>query len=257
MKNVLITGVAHGLGKSLSDFLIEKGFFIFGTTRYPQKLLPSNSLKIFQLDLSDRYSIEQLVDSLEESGESIDAIIHNAGVAYLDPADVLEEDECRYVFDVNFFGPLHLTKRLLPLIKMQHQAKLIFISSIVSIDHWPYLGVYAASKVALEAVAFEWAVLLKKWNIYVSIIQPNPLPTDMQILRSKNAPKSPYPELNNRHLDWESIDDVCVLVYKILMTTSPKFQYQTGPYSEETAHRFLKDNIYQEMIEKYQAIYSK
>jgi NAD(P)-dependent dehydrogenase (short-subunit alcohol dehydrogenase family) len=256
MKNVLITGVARGLGKSLSEFLIGKGFCVLGTARHLDKVLPSNGLKIYQLDLTNRDSIDQVVNALEKSGEPIDAIIHNAGVAYLDPADVLDEDECRSLFEVNFFGPLRLTKKLLPLLKKQKRTNLIFMSSIVSIDHWPYLGVYAASKAALETVAFEWAVLLKKWNIHVSVIQPNPLPTDMQIMRSKNAPNSPYPELKNRKLEWESVENVCGLVLKILNADTPQFQYQTGPFSEATARQFLQDDIYQKMVEKYQSTYS-
>jgi NAD(P)-dependent dehydrogenase (short-subunit alcohol dehydrogenase family) len=210
---------------------------------------------MFYLDLTNNTSIDNLVNYFNESGEVIDAVIHNSGVAYLDPADVLEEDEYRYVFDVNFFGPLCLTKKLLPLLKKQSRTNLIFISSIVSIDHWPYLGVYSASKAAMENVAFEWAVLLKKWNIHVSTIQPNPLPTDMKILRSKNAINSPYPELKDRNLIWESIDHVCEIVLEILKDASPRFQYQTGFDSKKTMQKFFKKDAYQKALDKYQKNY--
>lgn len=252
MRKILITGAARGLGKCLSDFLVEKDFYVFGTTRNLQAVSPSRNLTFFYLDLTAKSSIDAMVDSLVKTEGSIDAVIHNSGVAYLDPADILGEDECRHVFDVNFFGPLYLTKKLIPIMKKQARSNLIFISSIVSIDHWPYLGVYAASKAAIEAIAFEWAVLLKKWNIHVSVVQPNPLPTDMQILRSKNAPSSPYPDLNNRRLQWENTANVCELILEILNDESPRFQYQTGPYSKRTADNFLKKNIYQKLLEKYQ-----
>jgi NAD(P)-dependent dehydrogenase (short-subunit alcohol dehydrogenase family) len=255
VKKILITGIARGLGKKLCDYFLEKGFFVYGTTRNVISVQPSKNLKLFYLDLTDNSSIDKVVDYFIESEEIPDAVIHNSGVAYLDPADVLEDKECRHIFNVNFFGPLYLTKRLLPILRKQDKTNLIFISSIVSIDHWPHLGIYAASKAAIEAVAFEWAVLLRKWNIYVSVIQPNPLPTDMQILRSKNAKNSPYLDLGERLLKWEKIADVCKLIQKILTDESPEYQYQTGSYSKKTVQSFLKKNVYQRALEKYQKLF--
>jgi NAD(P)-dependent dehydrogenase (short-subunit alcohol dehydrogenase family) len=257
MRNILITGIARGLGKSLSNYLLERDCFVYGTTRNVESVQPSKNLKLFYLDLTDNNSIDKVANYFIESGEILDAIVHNSGVAYLDPADVLDDKESRHIFDVNFFGPLYLTKKLLPILRKQSKTNLIFISSIVSVDHWPYLGIYAASKAALEAVAFEWAVLLKKWNIYVSVIQPNPLPTDMQILRSKNAKNSPYSELNERSLKWEKIVDVCALIEKILEDKSPEFLYQTGSFSKKAIQCFLKANAYQKAVERYQKTYLK
>ncbi len=133
---------------------------------------------------------------------------------------------------------------------------LIFISSIVSIDHWPFLGVYSASKAAIESVAFEWAVLLKKWNIHVSVIRPNPLQTDMQILRSKNINPSPYSDLPTRDLKWESIDDVCKIISKIVKEPSTQFAFQTGPHSQKTAEYFLNESAYDISLAQYQQDFS-
>ncbi len=204
MRNILITGAARGLGRHLGEFLSKKNYSVYGTTRNPKASKNSDLFRLIYLDLKESDSINLLHDHLKKMNVSIDVLIHNSGVAYLDPADVLDEEECRHTFEVNFFGPICLTTKLLPMMKRNSRGNIIFISSIVSIDHWPYLGVYSASKAAIESVAFEWAVLLKRWNIHVSVIRPNPLPTNMQILRSKNAGKSPYPELNKRELIWEN-----------------------------------------------------
>lgn len=252
MKNVLITGAARGLGRCLAEFLSKNGYFIYGTTRDLQMTEDTDKFKFIYLDLRDRDSIDQLYNHLTTLNASIDVLIHNSGVAYLDPADLLDEEESRHIFEVNFFGPIYLTKKILPMMRKANSGNIIFISSIVSIDHWPYLGVYAASKAAIESVAFEWAVLLKKWNIHVSVIRPNPLPTDMQILRSKNVDNSPYPDLRERDLSWEKVDDVCLVISQILNSPSPYFAYQTGPFSEETAQHFLNKNAYQNALEQYQ-----
>ncbi|MBI3212106.1 MAG: SDR family NAD(P)-dependent oxidoreductase, partial [Simkania negevensis] len=245
-KKVLITGAARGLGKEIKIFLAERDFFIYGTTRKLKdpSILEAHS-KMLELDLSSKASIDALVDYLTKNENAIDYMIHNSGIAYLDPIDVLDEEEYRKMFEVNFFGPIYLTKQLIPLMKRAKKSKIIFISSIASVDHWPYLGGYAASKAALEAVAFESAVLFKKWGIDVSVIRPNPLPTDMQILRSKNALQSPHPELKKRKLEWETLEGVCDLIFKILNDPAPKFDYQTGEFSEKRVQQFHKKNCYQ------------
>lgn len=256
MKNVLITGAVRGLGKHLTKLLLSKGYSVYGTTRNLKEAKEERNLKVFYLDLCDNKSIANLTNYLKKSNKPLDAVVHNAGIAYLDPIEIMDEEEYRHIFEVNFFGPVTLTQQLLPLLKKSQKSSLIFISSIVSIDCWPYLGAYAASKRAIEAVAFEWAILLKSWNINVSVIQPNPLPTDMAIMRSKNACKSHYPELKNRLLEWESIEETVELVYEILETEAPKFQYQTGKYSKQTVSKFLKENAYQSLLKEYQKEFS-
>lgn len=257
MKTVLITGAARGLGKHLSELLVSKGYFVYGTSRNLKTLKNVENTEFFYLDLTDQKSIDELANHFLETGITIDAIVHNSGVAYLDPIEVLDEEEYRHIFEVNFFGVVKLTKKLLPILKKSAKSNLVFISSIVSIDCWPYLGAYSASKRALESVAFEWATLLKKWNIYVSVVQPNPLPTDMQILRSKNAGKSLYPELESRKLDWESISDTTNLVHKILENPNSQFFYQTGEKSKKVVNHFIRQEAYQKSLETYQKQFLK
>lgn len=252
MKKILITGAIRGLGKHLTKFFLSKGYFVYGTTRNLEEARAEKNVKLLYLDFCDRTSIFNFTDYFKKLDEPLDAIIHNAGIAYLDPIEIMDEEEYRHIFEVNFFGPVALTAQLLPYLKKSLHSSLIFISSIVSVDCWPYLGAYAASKRAIEAVAFEWAILLKPWNINVSVIQPNPLPTDMAIMRSKNAYKSHYPELKNRFLEWENIEEAVKLVYTILEDKAPKFQYQTGKHSRQTVSKFLKEDACQRSLEKYQ-----
>lgn len=252
MKTILITGAVRGLGRHLTNFLLSRGYFVYGTTRNLKEAKEEKNLKLFYLDFCDKTSISHLVDYFKKLGDPLDAVIHNAGIAYLDPIEIMEEEEYRHIFEVNFFGPVTLTTQLLPYLKKSTKSSLIFISSIASVDCWPYLGAYAASKRAIESVAFEWATILKPSNVNVSVIQPNPLPTDMAIMRSKNTYKSHYPELKNRFLEWESIEETVELVYEILEDKAPKFQYQTGKYSRQTVAKFFKENAYQNSLENYQ-----
>ena len=257
MKNILITGIARGLGKHLAEFFLSKGAIVYGTTRNVSIVKKRNNLHVFFLDLCNKKSIANLVNFFRKKRIPLDALIHNAGTAYLDPIEIMEEKEYREIFEVNFFGPVALTTGLLSNLRMSQKSNLLYISSIVSIDCWPYLGAYAASKRAMESIAFEWAVLLKNWNICVSVIQPNPLPTDMDIKRSKNSKKSCYPELENRLLQWEGIQETIELIDSILKDKAPQFQYQTGKYSRKTAKTFLKEKAYQNSLETNQIAFNK
>lgn len=252
MKQILITGISRGLGKILAEFLSQRGYIVYGTVRDLKNFKDTTNIRYFNLDLQNNKSIDIAVDQIYQVAGSIDAVIHNAGIAYLDPADVMTNSESHHVFDVNFFGPLYLTNKILPKFRMANKGKLIFISSIVSIDHWPSLGVYSASKSALECVAFEWAVLLKQWNIGVSIIRANPLPTDMQILKSENTHLSPYKQSFCNDLLWEKTEDVCDLVIKIINASSPDFEYTTGEHSKKAIDAILKKDAYKKLISKYQ-----
>lgn len=251
MKNIVITGISRGLGKILADYLAINGNTIYGTVRQLEKCKNSEKIKYFFLDLQDLASIDKAVTEIVKQTPTIDGIIHNSGIAYLAPADIMSDKERRHTFDVNFFGPLYLTEKLLPYLKKSPNGKLIFISSIASLDNWPSLGVYSASKSALECVAFEWAVLLKKWNIDVSIIRANPLPTDMNILKSANEIPASYGETFCNELEWESTEKVCKHVLQILNSPSPKFAYASGKISEKTVNSILKKDIHQKLINKY------
>lgn len=250
-KKVLITGVSRGLGKALSEYLSEHNCEIYGTVRNLDNFSDTHSIKYTYLDLHIRDSIEKAASEILHKAKHIDVIIHNAGIAYLNPADEMSDHERRLVFDVNFFGPVYLTELLLPHLREVKRGKIIFISSIASIDTWPSLGVYSASKAALECVAFEWSVLLKKWNVRVSIIRPNPLPTNMQIQKSVNSDPGIYGSVFCNELIWEKTEDVCNLVLKIIRSQNPAFEYSTGKFSKMAVNSILKKGAHEKLIKKY------
>src|SRR5258706_15067232 len=108
MKKVLITGVSRGLGQILAQFLSEQECIVYGTVRNLADFKDTHNIKYVYLDLLERESIDKAIVQIFQMTDVLDAIIHNAGIAYLDPADVMSDDERRHLFDVNFFGPLYL-----------------------------------------------------------------------------------------------------------------------------------------------------
>ena len=257
MKNILITGAARGLGKHIADYLAAKGYSVYGTTSRISNTETLSTKSLLYLDYTDKRSIIELAKHFTQSGIQIHGVIHNSGIAYLDPVDVLLEKEHRDIFDINYFGPIELTKRLLPSLKRNRSSHLVFISSITSLECYLYLGAYSASKRAVEAIAFEWACLLNIYNINVSVVQPNPLPTNMDIMRSKNTESNLYPDLVDRSLKWESIQDTVNLILQILENPKPKFLYHTGEFSQQSAERLCNLTAQQNLLKEYQEQFTK
>lgn len=252
-KKIIVTGASRGLGKMLTQLLSQQGWIVYATVRDLKNVNDSEGIKYFYLDLEKNESIDEVISEIFEKAESIDGIVHCAGKAYLDPADVMTDRERRSVFDVNFFGPVYLTEKALKYMRIAKKGKVVFISSIASLDPWPALGVYSASKSALERVAFEWAVLLKYWGIDVSIVRPNPLPTPMNMLRSSRKEDSPYGDIFCNELRWESIEDACNVIIDILKSDSLKFEYSTGEFSQRTTDMILQNGIYEKLLSEYRA----
>ena len=248
MKKVLVTGVSRGLGKLTKDFLIEAGWYVYGTRRDNHTSEANNYIDL-PLDLESEASINNLIRYFDD--KPLDAIIHNAGIAYKDPAHVLTSAECSQTFQVNFFGPCQLTTGLIPKLSESPLGRLIFISSIVSVDPWPHLGVYAASKAAMDRVAFEWSVLLD--NIETSVIRPNPIPTDMQIQRGSEA--DPDVDDFKSELKWDTVEGTLNAINDALTTPHPNFEYYPGQNAKEAANCLQVENSANERKNEFRQLY--
>jgi len=98
-------------------------------------------------------------------------LVNNAGIAYNYPIEFHTTDLNRKVLQVNYFGPVYLTQKVLPTLRST-KGRIINISSVSSVLTQPTSGVYSASKRALEAVSDTLRVELRGFNVSVSIVQP-------------------------------------------------------------------------------------
>ena len=242
---VLVTGASRGLGEGLSQRLKSEHYTVYAGMRSPRGL-PSDDadgLKAIALDVCDEASMQRAIEEIINKEGSLDVIIHNAGLQYLCPAEAFTVEEIKNLFEVNFFGPFRLTQLALPQMRSQGSGRLVFISSIRGVESCPYMGPYSASKAALEALAFDWAITLDRWNIKVSIIQPGPVRTGVEMKHGtyfdgKENPYSPCPQFP---LAWQTIDEVCDVIIQCISAEHPCFRYQTGPAAQEIVEKYLID----------------
>ena len=157
MPTVLITGTSTGFGHVTTEFLAARGWRVFATMRdLKRKDSLERALKdaglservtFLRLDVTDPASIEAAVKSvLAETGNTLDAVVHNAGVAVAGVLEDLPDAEIRRVMETNFFGVLALTRALLPTFRAQRHGRIVLVSSQAALAGQPGNSMYCASK---------------------------------------------------------------------------------------------------------------
>lgn len=262
-KVVLITGGSSGIGKSIGEYLTEKGFMVYGTSRKPENY-KEGKFPILELDVKNTQTIQQTVKAIIDIEGKLDVVINNAGAGITGAIEEIPETEIRANFDTNFFGPINVIKAVLPQMRKQHSGLIINITSIAGYMGLPYRGVYSASKGALELLTEAFRMELKDFNIKMTNIAPGDFATNIAAGRYhapllENSPyKKPYGDtLNvmNAHVDNGSDPNMMAqAVLKVINTENPKVHYKVGEFMQKFSivlKRILPDTVYEKLLMKH------
>lgn len=183
MKIVVITGVSRGIGKALAERFLQNGDFVIGTSISGTSSIVHEQLLMLRLDLANPESIVVCTQSILDSGKVIDILINNAGIwSGFENDPIIHVDLLRKVLEVNLFGTVDFTERLVPVIK--NGGHIVNISSRMgSLTLVPemYLDCsdYKISKAALNMVTRILSVRLQDRDIAASSVHPGWVKTDM------------------------------------------------------------------------------
>jgi NAD(P)-dependent dehydrogenase (short-subunit alcohol dehydrogenase family) len=177
-----ITGISSGLGKALADALIENGDFVIGTFRKAVQVEEFNAQYTgkafaYQLDITDNQAIKWVIENIAATYGKIDVLVNNAGYGFAGAVEEASEAEVRAVFEANFFGSLHVTQAVLPMMRKQKSGQIIQISSHGGIKAFAGFGIYNASKFALEGFSEALAQEVSPLGIKLTIVEPGPFRT--------------------------------------------------------------------------------
>ncbi len=259
-KVVLITGGSSGIGKSIGEYLTERGFIVYGTSRNPEKHTDSK-FKLLRLDVKDVNVIKDAVEAIINLEAKLDILINNAGAGITGPIEEIPSEEIRANFDTNFFGPINVIKAVLPQMRAQHSGLIINVTSIAGYMGLPYRGVYSASKGALELLTEAFRMELKDFNIKMTNVAPGDFATNIAAGRY-HAPlmgHSPYKEpygntlkLMDEHVDSGSDPNMMAkAIFKIINSQNPKVHYKVGEFMQKFSivlKRILPDKIYEKLL---------
>jgi NAD(P)-dependent dehydrogenase (short-subunit alcohol dehydrogenase family)/peroxiredoxin len=179
----LITGISSGLGKALSQSVMDSGDFVIGTFRSTEQVEAFNVKYAQQgfavkLDLRDEKGINETLESLIEKFGRIDVLVNNAGVGFVGAIEESSLAEVRSVFEANFFGTLKLSQAVLPHMRKRKKGRIVQISSHGGIKAFAGFGIYNASKFALEGFSEALAQEVGPLGIKVSLVEPGPFRTN-------------------------------------------------------------------------------
>jgi NAD(P)-dependent dehydrogenase (short-subunit alcohol dehydrogenase family) len=182
---VLITGASSGFGRLIAETLARKNYQVFATMRNVNgrnataareiaelAKRESLSLQTQELDVTDDASVERAVSKVVLQCGRIDVLVNNAGYGIMDLAETVTLAQAQRQFDTNFFGVLRMNRAVLPVMKRQGSGLLLHVSSGAGRLAIPGMGLYCASKFAMEALAEVYRYELAARGIDSVVIEP-------------------------------------------------------------------------------------
>ena len=195
-KTWFITGASRGFGREWTIAALERGDTVAATARDPQTLDDlvaqfGDKLLPITLDVNDREAVFAAVARAHEHFGALDVIVNNAGYGQFGMIEEISEAEARAQFDTNVFGALFVTQAALPFLREQGSGHILQVSSIGGISAFPNIGIYNASKWALEALSQSLAAEVADFGVKVTIIEPGAYSTDWGGASAKHATANP------------------------------------------------------------------
>ena len=200
---VLITGCSSGIGEATAARLAGAGWNVYATARRPETLagLEAKGCKALALDVVDEASRKAAVDAVVEAEGAVGVLINNAGWSQSGAVESIPDERVRAQFDTNVFGPLALTRLVLPGMREQGWGKVVNISSMGGEFTFPGGGLYHATKYAIEALSDALRFEVKNFGVDVILIQPGLITSGFSEVTAREigavtAADGPYADFN-------------------------------------------------------------
>jgi NAD(P)-dependent dehydrogenase (short-subunit alcohol dehydrogenase family) len=174
-RTVVVTGASSGIGLACALRLAGAGWEVYGGVRNPEagSLLEEHGVRPLELDVTDGAQVSAAADVV---GGELHGVVDNAGIAIAAPLELVPLDELRRQLEVNVIGQVAVVQALLPALR-RARGRVVLMGSIGGRSALPFLGPYAASKHALEAIADSLRIELGPFGVGVSIVEPGSIAT--------------------------------------------------------------------------------
>jgi NAD(P)-dependent dehydrogenase (short-subunit alcohol dehydrogenase family) len=263
-RSVLVTGAASGIGAATARVLAARGFRVWAGVR-DESAAPEGTTPI-RLDITDPGQIEAAAQRIAADG-GLYGLINNAGIALSAPLESVPLAALREQFEVNVFGTLAVTQAIIPLLR-RSLGRIVMISSIAGRNAAAFIGPYAASKHALEALSDALRAELASAGIDVSLIEPGAVNTAIwkrgaargialfdamaPVLRARYDADASLLLRASAALGANGIapERVAAAVARALIARRPKTRYLVGreAHVQLAARRFVPDRLRDRLI---------
>jgi RND family efflux transporter MFP subunit len=236
-KTTLVTGVTSGIGREIAQLLAERGARVFGTVRNPQSASPIPDVEIVRMDVTDDASVNEVTQSIVRKAGPIQYLVNSAGYSFMGALEETSVAEARQQFETNLFGMLRVTNAILPGMRQHGEGRVVNISSVLGFLPAPYLGIYAASKHAVEGYTETLDHEIRRFGLRALLVEPAYTRTKLSgNTKSSKISLPVYAEERKRLTDAiqqniEHGDDprmVAEAVWSALTAKSPRLRYPVG-----------------------------
>ena len=236
-KVVLVTGVSSGIGREIAQLLAERGARVFGTVRDDRLAADVTGVELIRMDVTSDASVAEAVQSLLQRAGEIHALVNNAGYALRGGLEETNLWEARQQFETNFFGVLRVTQAVLPAMRRFGYGRIVNISSILGLIPGPYLGIYAASKHALEGYTETLDHEVRTFGVRALLVEPAFTRTNLE--RNGRTVSSALDAYADQRKRVEEVFQqeiarggepraVAEVVFRALTAQSPRLRYAVG-----------------------------
>jgi NAD(P)-dependent dehydrogenase (short-subunit alcohol dehydrogenase family) len=171
-KVVLVTGVSSGIGRVTAEQFARRGHVVFGTVRHLATAAPLPGVTLVEMDVRDSDSVQRAVVDIHSRAGRIDVLVNNAGVNMTGAVEETSIAEARLLFETNVFGVMRTIQAVLPQMREQRSGRIVNVSSVLGFLPAPYMGLYSASKHAIEGLSESLDHEVRQFGIHVTLVAP-------------------------------------------------------------------------------------
>jgi NAD(P)-dependent dehydrogenase (short-subunit alcohol dehydrogenase family) len=250
-KAVLITGASTGIGRLTTETLAAEGYFVYAGARKQRDIDALNKIpnvQAVQLDVTIQAEVDAAVETVRKGGRGLYGLVNNAGVGGGGPLLDVDEDYIRWLFDVNVFGVIKVTKAFAPLI-IESKGRITTIGSISGVLTYVGGADYTMSKHAIEAFSETLALEMERFDVKASVVQPGDY--NSEISKTSRARRgeltdaqknSPYVDYYTKRFKgtgdrshFKEPDEVVTAIRHALFDPNPRLRYLVVPDREEAS----------------------
>ncbi|ATO32533.1 oxidoreductase [Dickeya dianthicola] len=178
---VVVTGVSSGIGRAVAEKFASQGCIVFGTVRNINTANALPGVELIEMDVRDDDTVQRGIQSIVERAQRIDVLINNAGTSLVGAVEETSTAEAAALFDTNVFSILRTIQAVLPHMRAQGRGRIINVSSVLGFLPAPYMGLYSASKHAVEGLTESLDHEVRQFGIRVTLVEPSFTRTNLDI----------------------------------------------------------------------------
>lgn len=190
-----ITGAGRGMGLYIAKAALSAGYMVVATGRDKEKVIRaignSDNLLVVKLDITSSADAENAVRETKEKFGRIDVLVNNAASFYAGFFEELSMEQIELQVATSLFGPMKVTRAVLPLMRKQHAGHIISISSTAGLAGYTFCSAYAASKFGLDGWMESLHAEIEQFGIHTTIVNPGFFRTELLSAESTNYADQP------------------------------------------------------------------